>query len=406
MRAKACILALAFVLTGCKLGDENPQWDPRQEYPAWAYDAPFYYRPSEDPPAAETAGEAVPIHYTNGRRYFIKHSAGYQVPGVPRLEVWFSADEGRRWERAGYFGVEQTHFLFEAEADGAYWVRFVGPGQGTAAALPGSPHRIYVVDTQPPRIALMVDPPPVTEDEHGRQVRRTYQVGQKVLLCWNASDANLAEDGARLATTFASFPDNLIWAEYPPSLPAAGNIEVPIPAEAAGADGKGAGIRFRLQARDKAGNVNVAFSDVLTVGPSPEPLPVRPVEPWQLTARRLPTPGERPGWPDRGALIRGGSSRVLSWFPPEVDKYKHVVLQFSANNGRSWRTVGEKLQVARPVKWTVPEVNSKLCQLRVMAVVGPEEKVMLAQTPPFTVHTAPPQVILGPEKLLPESSAD
>ena len=409
MRTTVCVFALVLVLTGCQVQDENPKWDPQQEYPSWAYDAPFYYRPSEDTPVAETIGAGIPVYYPSQRQYFVKHSSGYQVPGEPRMTVWFSDDQGQHWQRAGHFGVEQTHFLFQAGHDGPYWIRFVGAGQGMVEAPPGSPHRVYVVDTRGPEILLSVDPPPVTVDDKGRQVCRTYQVGEAVSVRWDVRDANLLEDSVHLATTFARFPDNVIWSKFPINLSASGQVKVPIPPEASGPEGKGSGIRFRIQARDKAGNVGVSFSDVLQVAPAPtttERVVVRPVEPWELVAQTEGVPGDRPGWPDRGALIRGGSSRILQWLPTGVDKHEHVALQFSANNGRSWRTVAEKLEEGRPVKWTVPQVNSRMCRLRILAIKGPEHKLMLAHSMPFTVHTAPPAVELGPKAIPVESPAD
>ena len=93
---------------------------------------------------------------------------------------------------------------------------------------------------------------------------------------------------------------------------------------------------------------------------------------------------------------------MLKWLPDGAEKYQNVVLQFSANNGRSWRTVAENLQADKTIKWTVPQVNSKLCRLRVLAVKGPEHRLMLAMTQEFTVHTAPPDTILGPKEVPPE----
>lgn len=403
MRARIAWAALAFCLAGCQLQDENPQWDPQQEYPSWAYDSPFYYRPSEDLPVADTLGASIPVYYTNSQRFFVKHSSGYQVPGVPRLGVWFSSDEGRSWQRAGFFGAEQTHFLFQAGSDGVYWIRFVGPGQGAVDAPPGTPHRIYVADAAAPQIELNVEPPPVTTDEKGNPIPRIYQVGEMVVVSWQVRDANLAESSVHLATTFAKFPDNVVWSKFPISLPAVGSMKVPIPPEAAGKNGHpGGGMRFRVEARDKPGNRNCGFSEILQVAAGtapPRQVVVRPADPWELVVQTDGVPGDRPGWPDPGALVRGGSSRMLQWLPSGVDKHKHVVLEFSANNGRSWRTVAEGLQEAKPIKWTVPLVNSRICRLRILAIQGPEHKLMLAQSMPFTVHTAPAAIQMGPVEI-------
>ncbi len=405
MRIKTCLLVLALLIVGCEVQDENPNWDPHNDYPSWTYDAPYYYRPSNDLPVQEVVGAGIPVYYANSNQFFVKHSTGYQAPGVPRLAIWCSVSSGENWDLAGYYGVEQTHFLFQAQADGPQWVRFVGPGQGVAAATPGTPHRIYVVDTTRPAIEVSVDPPAIETDKHGNEVPHIYPVGTEVEVRWSVRDVNLVPDSVRLATTLGTFPENVTWTRFPLSLPATGTMKVPVPPEAAGRQGRGGGrMRFRIEAEDKAGNLNFAFSDVLHVdGPTLPGTPVvRPVGLWELVAQAEGDAGLKPGWPQSGTLIRGGTSRMLKWLPDGAEKYKNVVLQFSANNGRSWRTVAENLQVDKTSKWTVPQVDSKLCRLRILAVEGPEHRLMLAQTQAFTVQTAPPDTILGPKEVLPE----
>lgn len=401
MRTKMCLLVLALFIVGCEVQDENPNWNPVADYPSWTYDAPYYYRPSEDLPVQEVVGAGIPVYYTSSKQFFLKHATGYQAPGVPRLAVWYSVNAGENWERAGYYGVEQTYFLFQAEADGMYWIRFVGPGQGVAAATPGTPHRIYVVDTTRPTIDVSVNPPAIERDKHGNDVPHIYSVGDTVEVRWSVSDVNLVSKSIHLATTFGTFPDNVVWTRFPLSLPATGSMKVPVPPEAAGRQGRGDGqMRFRIEAEDKAGNLNFTFSDVLHVdGPPP---PARPVKPWELVAQAGGAAGPKPGWPQPGTLIRGGTSRMLHWLPEGAEKYKNVVLQFSANNGRSWRTVAENLQADNTTKWTVPQVNSKFCRIRILAVKGPKHRLMLAKTQAFTVNTAPPDTIMGPTPVPPE----
>ena len=406
MRAKIALTVAAVLLAGCELTDENPKWSPKQDYPSWAYDAPFYYRPSEDLPVAETIGSGIPVYYSSSMCFFAKHCHGYQVPGVPRMALWYSTNAGTDWQRAGYYGAEQTHFLFQAEADGPHWLRFVGPGQAVVQAPPGQPHRIYVVDTTPPQIELKVDPPPFETDDQGEKVPHIYAAGEKVVVSWQVRDVNLEPGSVRLATTFASFPDNVVWHKFPVKLKPSGQMRVPIPPEAAGRKGQRApgGIRFRVDARDKAGNLGYAFTGMLRVARAAgttTQVVVRPVGPWDLVLQTEGVPGEKLGWPEPGALIRGGASRILQWLPDGADKYTQLALEFSANNGRSWRTVAEDLKPDKAVKWTVPQVNSKLCRLRIVGTKPPGAPTMLAQTQQFTVHTAPPDTIMGPKRITP-----
>lgn len=409
MRGITGLLIAVIFIAGCEVQDENPNWNPRQDYPDWTYDAPFYYRPSEDLPVAEVVGDGIPIYYTNNRNFFIKHPTGYQLPGTPRVSVWYSTDAGMHWQRAGYFGVEQTHFGFLAEKDGVYRIRFVGPGQGIAAANPDAPDRIYVVDTKGPSITMTITPPPVEKDKHGNEIPHIYNVGETITVRWEVYDANLIPNSVHLATSFGTFPQNVVWKTFPLSFPASHSLRIPIPAEAAGhRKGQLGQFRIRLEASDKAGNVSFAFSEVLRVSGPPVPVApsVRKARPGEIIVQEQGKPGSKPGWPQPGTLLRGGTSRVLLWLPKQAGKYKNVILQFSADNGRSWRTIAENLHLGTPVKWTVPEINSKICRLRILAVKDVQHRIMLAETQSFTINTAPVDTVLGPAPVPPPEAGE
>ena len=401
MRIGLWLLLTAVLLCGCTQVDENPEWNPKANYPPWAYDAPFYYRPTEDLEVAEMV-EAdtgpIPVYYARTEYFFIKHPGGCQVTGEQRIAVWASADQGETWQRAGYYGVEQTHFLLRAEVDGEYWIRFVGPGQGITEVPPGVPHRIYVVDRKAPSIAVTVDPPPYTVDDEGNQIPQTYKVGQTVTLHWTVAEGNLAVKSVRLGTCFAAFPHNLVWSRFPAPLATNDQQEVEIPPEAVG-DG---GLRFRVEAIDKAGNVGMGLTEVLHIegekiaagGPSR-------VAATELLKQSEGTPSDRQGWPSRGILWRGGTGRILTWVPKTVTDYKAARLEFSANDGRSWRVVASGLQPNKPVRWRLPTVVSKLCRLRVVGLTEKGEEFMLATSPKFIVDTVMPETEFGPKPIGP-----
>jgi len=103
---------------------------------------------------------------------------------------------------------------------------------------------------------------------------------------------------------FTQFPHNMVWATIPKALPPAGSEQVEIPPEAL----ENGGMRFRVEATDKTGNVNLALSDPLHAKPGPEgarPPSSRLAEAFART--QGPAPGEgKPGWPLAASLLRGG----------------------------------------------------------------------------------------------------
>ena len=364
MRTMTLIILAAVAISGCQQVDENPKWNPRAEMPPWTYDAPLYYRPSEDLPITETVGDGIPVYYTNQNGFFIRHPGGCQLNGVPRVAVWDSNDEGTNWQRSGYFGVEQTHFLFRAEADGRYWIRFVGPGQGVTQCPPGMPHRIYIVDRMPPTIELSVDPPPWMDKE--KKTPRIYKPGQAVTIYWGVSDAYLTPGTIRLGTCFAGFPSNLTWASVPHALAESDSLTIEMPADAA----KYGGIRFRVEATDKAGNIGVAMTDVLMVEGEKMPAskPVTTAAAGEKVVTRLDVGSSKPGWPVHGDKLQGGQGRELNWLPKNAENYEKLELQFSSNDGLKWTTVATGVKSGQTTRWIVPNVTSSDCRIRVAAV--------------------------------------
>ncbi|MBS3734881.1 MAG: hypothetical protein KGY99_08125 [Phycisphaerae bacterium] len=409
------IAGVLLAAVGCTHSDENPDWDPRADLPAWSYDAPVYYRPTEDLAPVEPGSlgfEVAPnidVYFVNQAQFFVVHPSGYQVTGEPRMGVWYSLDH-ERWQRAGYFGVEQSHFLMQAEQDGRYWVRFAGPGQPISEVPPGQPHRIYVVDRQRPQITLDLTPPPYTVDEEGNRIPHTYHVGDEVSLHWRVDERYLEPDSIRLSSCFAEFPHNLVWGEWPRPLEAEGTIEgVVLPAAA----GRHGGMRFRMEARDRAGNIGLAMTELMHVegddAPSEQPS-VRPAGQFEIVYQQPAR--QETGWPHKGAFVRGGRPRVLTWMPKLAARHadKRIDLEFSANDGRSWHVVAEGITPSEgeqepswKVAWTVPEVTSKNCRLRVVARPRGDEgdALMLALSARFTVDTVAPDTMLGPEPVEP-----
>ncbi len=383
---RGCLLFVLSVvlLAGCTQVDENPDWNPKVDYPGWAYDAPFYYRPTEELKPLENVGQDIGVYYTRNEYFFIRHPGGSQVDGAPRVAVWCSDNAGEKWSKSGYFGVEQSHFLFKATGDGKYWIRFVGPGQGVSEVPPGMPHRIYVVDTQPPGVQVTVTPGPWKDKD--KTIPRIYKAGEQVTVHWSVGDVNLAEGTVRLGVCFARFPNNLIWSRFPDALPPVGSMKVEIPPEAV----REGGLRFRIEGVDKSGNVGMGLSQVLRVarsGKDGPQLAVRPVGKFEPVPPVSELRDKKKGWPESGRLLRGGTTQVLEWMPPAAEKYDTIEMHFSSTDGRIWRTLASGLKYGRKLKWTVPRVTAKHCRLRIVAIEENGIQTPLAISPAFVVDT-------------------
>jgi hypothetical protein len=395
------LFLVAVLACGCTLQDENPNWNPKADLPAWVYDAPFYYRPTEDIRAFEMVGPGIPIYYTNQEFFFLKHPEGQTLTGEPRIAVWCTTDQ-KNWDRVGYFGAEQSHFLMRAENDGPHWMRFVGPGQETTEVPPGQPQRIYVVDRQPPQIVMTLEPEPYTTDKEGNRIPYIYKVGEKVVLGWQVVDANLRPETIKLGTCFPNFPHNLVWDTFPHSLEASGSLPIEIPPEAL-QDG---GLRFRMEATDKADNVGMVMTEILHVegGGKPGPQPgVRPIAIDDPVHQTEGTPNrQRPGWPSGGSFLRGGTTREIAWMPANAKEYKNLDFQFSSNNGQSWNTIATNVTPGTAFRWTVPEVTSKDCMLRLVGLNKSDKKVAIVTSGRFTVDTVVPMLNEEPQPVTPK----
>ena len=270
MRALTWTIMIGALVAGCSVGGKSSDWSMDHEYPPWLYDAPFYRKPSEDLPVLETLN-GTPIYHSGREYFFIRHPDGCQVADEPRVGVWYSANQGEVWKRAGFFGAEQSHFLFRAESEGCFWVRFDRPDEEASDLSPSPPHRIYIVDRQAPRVALHVTPSPWRDKE--TKLPRQFSAGQNVVLRWLIRDRRLDVNSPKLQLCFAKDPTNAPWLTVPQKIEPSGTITIEIPAKAA-SDGE---LRFRLCAQDLAGNVGTAVSDVLHVVSTEAPAPVAPI---------------------------------------------------------------------------------------------------------------------------------
>jgi hypothetical protein len=305
--------------------------------------------------------------------------------------VWFSTDEGKNWEIAGHFGVEQTHFLFQAEKDARHWVRFVGPGQEQTAKGPVPlPHRIYVVDRKTPEIAIAVNPAPWTDEE--KTVPYIYQVGEEVTIGWAVRDINLKPDSIRLESCIGKAPFQLAWSRFRGALTPTGRRVITIWPAAA----REGSIRFRIEAEDKAGNISAVMTAALHVK-KPDKATTQPtMRPAGDFTADAPHKPARPGWPDAGSMLRNGTKQTLGWMPEIAKDYKNISLQISTNNKLTWKTVAKGLKPGTPVAWTTPEESSRFCRLRIVATDADGQLTLLAQSGLFRLSSPRKPTEIGP----------
>ena len=114
------------------------------------------------------------------------------------------------------------------------------------------------------------------------------------------------------------------------------------------------------------------------------------------------TMGEKPGWPEPSSLLRGRQERYLKWLPEIASQYVSLELQFSHNDGQTWRTVATDLQAGKIAKWRVPSATSKACRLRIVGETKSGGLMVLAESRDFTVETVAADTIMGPTPLMAE----
>ncbi len=262
MRLTGCFL-LAIFCTACsewpapfKTKDRSPkadrqaEYDPPSTYPGWAYDAPEHVKPAEELTPEPRIKRTDPLHYfTNEKVVMVRQPAGYKPEETPRVALWWTDNNGFHWQKAGYFGREQSFFPFEVTEDGDYGIRFVGPGQSPAVETPAYPERVYHVDTTLPEVEVNIEPN-----------KSWYHPGDKVTIGWRAADYHLVEYPVQIGMLVDHSADEYKLVELQRDLSDEGTITYEIPNDVLNHE-----VRFRVEAADRAGNVGLAFSYALQV---------------------------------------------------------------------------------------------------------------------------------------------
>lgn len=230
--------------------DHEAKFDPPATYPGWAYDQPSYVKPVAELKPAPKARPSDPQHFfTKEKLVMVRQPSGYEPEEIPRVAVWWTNNNGFHWHKAGYFGREQSYFPFEAEEDGDYGIRFVGPGQEQAVQATAHPERVYHVDTVMPEVEVKIDPE-----------QAWYNVGETITIAWRAEDYHLLETPVTVSALmdFASREQRPI--EIQKGLAAEGSITYEIPPDFLDHE-----IQIRVDALDRADNLGIAYSHKLQI---------------------------------------------------------------------------------------------------------------------------------------------
>jgi len=192
-------------------------------------------------------------HFVNQRVATIARPARYSERELAQVEVWWTENNGFHWRNAGHFEQGQTSFSLNVREDGDYGVRFVGPDEEPAQRVLAYPERIYHVDTVAPEVQALVDPE-----------RADYHVGDLVSIDWMVQDYQVEKHPVTIEVLRDRGDADNQAVEFQRDLPDEGTITYRIPPEALGGE-----ITFRIEARDRAGNVGVTHTGALQVVEDP-----------------------------------------------------------------------------------------------------------------------------------------
>lgn len=242
-----------FAKNGDEMRSDRPApFKPAKTYPEWAYDAPSYTRPVDEPKAEPKSRVKDPDHYFTSKPVIMVHQPeGYRAEEIPRVAVWYTRDNGHHWKKAGYFGRSATYFPLQVKKEGDYGIRFVGPGQEAAMETPPGPVCVHHVDMTPPKVKLAIEPE-----------QAWYTQGQRITVNWTATDPHLETLPARVSVVPDWESNQAKPIEIAREQADAGSMEYTVPSNL-----MGDGFRIRVDAIDRAGNVGLAYSQTLQIEP-------------------------------------------------------------------------------------------------------------------------------------------
>ncbi len=177
--------------------------------------------------------------------------------GLQAVVLWWTSDGGASWRSGGKDGDRVSPFRFRAPQDGTYGFVLQAIDNAHRASVPdpspgAAPHRVTIVDTAAPTVALVAP------------VDGVLAGGALCTVRWTASDANL---GPAPVTLLWSLDGGLSWAPMCAApLPNSGEFAWDVPRVVSSR------LRIKAAVADLAGNVSESSSGTLAlVNPSAGP---------------------------------------------------------------------------------------------------------------------------------------
>jgi hypothetical protein len=455
------LLVVLSVLLAAAVGCAPPQGQrpapPKEEKFIGPRPEPQPVRPSPSPASLAARNADVPTYYMRAGKAHIVYTAEDTGAGLHAVEIWISADGGKKWEPFAEDKEVSGRVLFEAKKEGSFEFVSVGVdkiGNREKELSPTTrPSFRVVVDRTAPKVTVAAPP------------ARALSAGNaSFIYTWSAEDPHL---GDRPVALQFKLKKATAWQTVAGALPAKGKQKFDLP------EARDDVAELRFAARDLAGNEGygsagaVAFDRVAPVakilGPAtaedmavkvkyevsdPGEAELASVALWITDNRgrswrkladappktgevlvHLPGPGafglaisaadsvgnvlppprrgtrpsfelstdrkapvlEALGWVSKGQLVSSRKGVEVKWKATDKNiAAKPVTMQFSADGGRTWNTVGGVREASGSFKWSPPKnVDSRHCLLRLIArdQLGNESQLV---SPPFTVDNKPP----------------
>lgn len=99
---------------------------------------------------------------------------------------------------------------------------------------------------------------------------------------------------------------------------------------------------------------------------------------------------------DKGGVFAGRKRYAITWKAEDDNmKEKPIRLEYSADNGKTWNIIEDRLSNTGTHKWSIPPVNSNQCRIRLSAFDKADNKGTVVSAKTFSVDSSPPRSRVG-----------